>query len=165
LAVEKTFLTPLSFRYLSSILSNCENIESLSLEDIVSSDNLNNQEFYMQFLETLCYLVHMVNLKNLSLSRNHMQNEYIKGLVPILKQCRLETLDLSGNKIVDEGFIYLCPFIEKNPYLKSLNLNYSRFRAETPAKELGLALSTCLRLEKISLKLCRITDNHMKYLV
>jgi Ran GTPase-activating protein (RanGAP) involved in mRNA processing and transport len=73
-------------------------------------------------------------------------------------------VDLSGNSLADEAFLYLCGYIRGNQHLREINLNYSKFRDETPAKELAEALATCPRLERVSLKLCRIEDALVKHL-
>ena len=52
LIIEKTSLTPITLKYLTSTLSSCINIERLSLEDIVNSENLANLESYLPPLMT-----------------------------------------------------------------------------------------------------------------
>lgn len=133
LAIEKTSFSLNSLKYLVSIFNSCTNIISLTLEDIVSMDNLTNQEFTFALVDTLASLTHMKQLRSLNISRNHLKNEFFNKFAPILQTTKIEVLDVSGNSISDEGFLYLCPYIKGNQYLRELNLNYSKFKAETPA--------------------------------
>lgn len=107
----------------------------------------------------------MKQLRSLNLSRNHFRNEFIARIVPILQVTRIQVLDLSCNSLSDEGLLYLTPYLKGNQHLRDINLNYSKFKAETPASSLSEALATCARLEKISLKLCRIEDGLVKHMV
>lgn len=99
-------------------------------------------ENYLPILiSTLEYLVFMRNLKSLNLSRNHLKNEFVQRLVPILlKTQSLEHLDLSSNNLSDDGFLSLCQYLEGNQTLTSLNLNYNRFIGDDAASKLALAL-------------------------
>lgn len=67
------------------MLSSCINVEQLSLEDIVNSENLANLDAYLPpLISSLSHIVHLSNLRVLNLSRNHLKNEFIERLVPIL---------------------------------------------------------------------------------
>ena len=67
-------------------------------------------------------------------------DDFIKGLVPILKKTRVEVLDLSSNRLSDEGIISLCPYLYGNQNLRILNLNYSNFSELPASKEFVIAL-------------------------
>jgi Ran GTPase-activating protein (RanGAP) involved in mRNA processing and transport len=70
-------------------------------------------------------------------------------------------LDLSCNNISDDGFLYLCQYLKDlkaNAKLRSLCLNYNKFRIPTAAKELAEAMLKCPKLRRAEFKMCRIDD-------
>lgn len=92
------------------------------------------------FAETLHYLTHIKGLRELNLSRNHLKDDFMRLLVPILIKTRIETLDLSSNNISDDGILWLGKYLKGNQFLKTLILNYSRFKTDQPIIEFTLAL-------------------------
>lgn len=84
LALEKTYLTPGHMKYLSSIFTNCQNLHSVTLEDIVGQDQFHNLGYVDSLLESLRFLVYLPSLRRLNLSRNHLKDVFVKSLLPIL---------------------------------------------------------------------------------
>lgn len=112
--VEKTQLNYMSLKYITSIFSSCLNLTHIALEDVISSDNISNEDFHIALIETLAYIVHMKHLISFNISRNHLKDEFISRLTPILQVSKIQSLDLSGNSITDEGLLYLCLYLKEN---------------------------------------------------
>lgn len=108
ISLEKTFMTPSNMKYLSSILTNCQNLQSVTLEDIVGQENFHNLGYVDVLLDSLKFLTYLPYLKKLNLSRNHLKDVLVKNLLPIIVKLKLEELDLSCNNLSDDGFLYLC---------------------------------------------------------
>ena len=109
----------------------------------MGQDNFHNLGYVDSLMESLKFLVYLPCLKKLNLSRNHLKDVFVKNLLPVLVQLRLEHLDLSCNNINDDGFLYLCQYLKDtkaNQSLQSLLMNYNKFRIPTAAKEIAEAL-------------------------
>lgn len=148
-----------------------------SLKNIILSHNgLTEEDFELlasvlqteQVLETLDlssnlfsqksgYMFGFLVAKNISLvkmnvSCNRIGDEGIRDLVPGLIHNRtIRSLDLSWNDIADEGAMWMSEMITSNSILQDLNLSYNRITSKGVSYIAdSLALNTTLKILKLS---------------
>lgn len=82
------------------------------------------------------------SLTRLDLSRNHISDDGIEGLVEALPVATaLTSLDLSGNEIDNQGFKTLMRFLQAHPTVKELALDDNIFDPKVAQKFRGLVKS------------------------
>ncbi|XP_073712837.1 NACHT, LRR and PYD domains-containing protein 12-like [Misgurnus anguillicaudatus] len=108
------------------------------------------------------------NLRELNLSRNILEVSGVKQISDLLKdpQCTLETLDLCGCKVTDEGFCDLASALRSNPssHLRELNLSQNNPGVSGVKQISDLLKDPHCTLEKLNLCRCGVTAEGLCYL-
>ena len=109
----------------------------------------------------------MSDLKEVNLSRNHFEDEFMFLLGPLIAShmSKIEVLSLEANNLSEQGLACLGPWLENNQYLRVLNLSYNKLRDPVSLPAFTQSLAKASHLKELSLKMCKITDALMKELV
>ena len=96
-------------------------------------------------------------------NRNHLTYLGLKNIEPFFnKNGFIETLNLSGNSIKDEGFILLCKALYDNKYLQNLNISNNDIRNQGLTQ--GLSLIFTCKLISLNISQNKLLDSGIKIL-
>ncbi|CDW80906.1 UNKNOWN [Stylonychia lemnae] len=160
LVFQKQLLNVRGLKQLSSMLINCQNISSLTLEEIMPPcTDLQYHPFCDQMIETMKSLQYLTNLKSLNISRNHFADDFLKLLVPVIRPLKLKYLDISANHLSEEGISASKELFQNNYLLHELRFDYNKFRNTWTTKVIPDIFKAIPNLKILSLKMCRLSDN------
>lgn len=105
---------------LTMVLNYCPNITSFSLAPIYFPGKGSDNSIFINFVKNLKGLT---QLKDLRLSRCHINNDDVSEIVDIIKSLSsLKTLNLSYNQISDEGALSIVGAVKMLPTFQELTL-------------------------------------------
>lgn len=150
----------MNYRQLTSLYGYCIDLRELELTGVFKhiqkeiprdfTDNLRNLA-----LSPVAQSLEVLNLPN-NYFGDHTLDALIQSVLP--KLARLQYIDLSANKLSDQGLQqFFNAFVKKSKTLKGFKINYNKIKDTLTAQSIQEALNECHSLEEMSFKKCGIT--------